>query len=333
LGEDRAVENFKLRPEKMKDGGEKRLSGSGGDKAGGRGFSKNDYHNILLKLQPQEPTKSQTLEDINKILTGPSQFSNLQFDHSRRPALPNQHVKPFSEEALNTHIKPSILNNPRLVTSPIKPKIDTIKSFEQTQPLKNHGTDQVDKGRSYGDIYKQKKLSGRDSHRSNRSRASSRRSSDAGRTHKVVAQSNNDPYQAENEQIEAQLGNRIRNLLVKDFSSLLNIYLDQRLSNVEELEQLEPTSLKFELSELILKKVEILMDAVEEGSLSKWLSSLAASRSNVSEKERFTKIKRLFERTKFIAGGSEDSTVNRSDLRHLNTLLLEVSLIFPLYSA
>lgn len=126
----------------------------------------------------------------------------------------------------------------------------------------------------------------------------------------------------------AQLGTRISNLMLQDFTRLLSIYLDHKIEKIEDLHQLDPKTLKFELSELILKKVEILMQAIEEGTLLKWLGSLATNKANVAERDHFTKLKKLFERVKFIVGGSEETIIERSDLRKMSQLFLEVSLIF-----
>lgn len=127
------------------------------------------------------------------------------------------------------------------------------------------------------------------------------------------------------EDYNLELGNRISNLLLKDFTRLLDIYLDDKISQIGDLEQIDPKNLKFELSELILKKVSILMEAIEQGNLRKWLGSLGTSKSNVIERDFFTKIKKLFERMKFIVGGSEETIIERKDLRNMSQLFLDVS--------
>ena len=126
------------------------------------------------------------------------------------------------------------------------------------------------------------------------------------------------------EDYNVELGNRICNLMLKDFTRQLDIYLDSKIAQVEDLDRLDPKNLKYELSDLILKKVTILMEAIEEGSLRKWLGSLATSKTNVQERDYFTKIKKLFERMKFIVGGSEDTVIDRTDLRKMSQLFLEV---------
>ena len=128
-----------------------------------------------------------------------------------------------------------------------------------------------------------------------------------------------------------ELGSRIISLLLRDFTRLLDNYLDQKLSIKMGLENFNPQSIKFELSELILTKVKMLMASIEEGDLKKWLGSLSTGSNNILEREYFTKIKKLFERIKFIAGGSEETTINRKELRQMSTLIIEVNLYSILF--
>ena len=97
-----------------------------------------------------------------------------------------------------------------------------------------------------------------------------------------------------------------------------------KIEVAQDNEEFDCKSVRYELSELVLKKVGLMMDAIQEGDVSRWTQYLCTSKNNREEISHFKLIKKLYEKIKFIASGNEETILDRKDLRTMSQLLIEV---------
>jgi len=125
--------------------------------------------------------------------------------------------------------------------------------------------------------------------------------------------------------ISEDLSNRIVDLVIKDFTRVLDTYLELKIEVASDEVQSDCKALRFEISDLVLKKVRLLMEAIQEGDVGKWISCLCTSKNNREEITHFSSIKKLYEKIKFISSGSEETILDRKDIRTMSQLIIEVS--------
>lgn len=122
------------------------------------------------------------------------------------------------------------------------------------------------------------------------------------------------------------LCSRIVDLVIKDFTRVLDTYLELKIEVAQNGNHSDCKAVRFELSELVLKKVRLMMEAVQEGEVGRWIQYLCASKNNREEISHFRSIKKLYEKIRFISSGNEETLLDRRDIRTLSQLLIEVSL-------
>lgn len=71
--------------------------------------------------------------------------------------------------------------------------------------------------------------------------------------------------------ISEDLYSRIVDLVIKDFTRVLDTYMELKIELTQNAEQSDCKAVRFELSELVLKKVRLMMEAVKEGDVGKWI--------------------------------------------------------------